>query len=61
MLLQNNCINNGAAYGLEQKKKSMQNSFIWYNRGEGRDRDEWLIGVHAQNIPYLSTVTTQNA
>ena len=38
----------------------MQNSFIWSNKKEERDGGEWLIGVHTQIIPYLSTVTTQD-
>ena len=41
----------------------MQNSNMKYNgkiKGRRETRSEWLIGVHTQNIPYLSIVTTQH-
>ena len=59
---QNNCINNGVAYGLKQKKKKAFKTALY---GEIKDRretkSEWLIGVHTQNILYLSIVTTQHS
>ena len=59
---QNNCINNGVAYGLKQKKKKAFKTALY---GEIKDRretkSEWLIGEHTQNVLYLSIVTTQHS
>ena len=62
MLLQNNCINNGVTNSLKQNKEKRACKAVLYDKiKERRGTDsEWLIGVHTQNIPYLSTVTTQH-
>ena len=62
MLLQNNCINNGLTNGLKHKKdKKVGKTALYVKIKKRREtRAERLIGVHTQNIPYLSTVTTQH-
>ena len=42
-------------------KKNDEKTFTWSNEREGKKtKGEWLIGVHIQNIIYLSIVTTQH-
>ena len=46
------CKNNGVTNSLKQKnEKSMQNSFIWYNKGEEKDRWKINWSAHTKHIP----------
>ena len=65
ILLQINCINNGINNGIKQKKKKACKTVLYkreelYIKEKRETEGEWLITVHTQNIPYLSTVTTQD-